>query len=161
MSDAVRRNLPRAAALALAAFVAACAGNDQPVQRPSADWGPRVTFPVPPHARAVATRPPLQPDPTQAQFFRGREVPPVTSLTRRSPAEIAQMIGRPDFRRREPKAEIWQYSGGTCSLFLYFYPVAGRDFTLSYYDARTLAGGAVDPGACLNAVAETRGAAFS
>ena len=43
------------------------------------------------------------------------------SLVGAAPSAISSRLGEPDFRRNEPNAEVWQYAGGDCSLFVYFY----------------------------------------
>lgn len=84
---------------------------------------------------------------------------PVTpnSLIGVAPSAISARLGEPDFRRTEPEAEIWQYGGGDCSLFVYFYKVDGGALGARYVDARKSEGGAADKNACLAAVAARRG----
>ena len=47
------------------------------------------------------------------------------ALVGAAPSAISARLGEPDFRRAEPHAEIWQYTGGDCSLFVYFYETDG------------------------------------
>ena len=84
---------------------------------------------------------------------------PVTpnSLIGVAPAAISARLGQPDFRRTEPQAEIWQYGGGDCSLFVYFYKGDGGALGARYVDARKAQGGAADKSACLSSVLARRG----
>ncbi|MBX3506380.1 MAG: hypothetical protein KF895_12945 [Parvibaculum sp.] len=74
------------------------------------------------------------------------------SLIGAAPAAISARLGAPDFRRTEPSAEIWQYGGRDCSLFLYFYGEEGA----RHVDARKLEGGATDKDQCLASVIAKR-----
>ena len=74
-----------------------------------------------------------------------------------APSAISARLGAPDFRRTEPSAEIWQYGGENCSLFLYFYGDEGA----RHIDARKLEGGAADKEACLASIAARRGGPIS
>ncbi|ABS65165.1 conserved hypothetical protein [Parvibaculum lavamentivorans DS-1] len=78
-----------------------------------------------------------------------------------APSAISSRLGAPDFRRTEPQAEIWQYAGGECSLFVYFYKTAGGALGARYVDARKLEGGAADRDACLASVIAKRNAPIS
>src|SRR5690606_22928586 len=84
---------------------------------------------------------------------------PLTSqgLVGASPGAISARLGEPDFRRSEPSAEIWQYGGRDCSLFIYFFGVEEGAPNARYVDARKPEGGAADKEACLASVAPKRG----
>jgi hypothetical protein len=65
--------------------------------------------------------------------------PPATQIAHRVPgaslgmdryqgllgAELIQLLGKPDFRRRDLDAEIWQYRAGGCILDLFLYQEEG------------------------------------
>lgn len=74
-----------------------------------------------------------------------------------APSAISARLGAPDFRRTEPSAEIWQYGGKDCSLFLYFYGNEGA----RHVDARRLQGGPADRDQCLASVMAKRNAPLS
>ena len=74
-----------------------------------------------------------------------------------APSAISARLGAPDFRRTEPSAEIWQYGGQDCSLFLYFYGQEGA----RHVDARRLQGGPADRDQCLASVMAKRNAPMS
>lgn len=83
------------------------------------------------------------------------------SLLGAAPAAISARLGEPDFRRAEPHAEIWQYAGGDCSLFVYFYETDGGALGSRHVDARKLEGGPASKDACLAAVLAKRGTPMS
>ncbi|MFN4353872.1 hypothetical protein [Parvibaculum sp.] len=74
-----------------------------------------------------------------------------------APSAVSARLGAPDFRRTEPSAEIWQYGGRDCSLFLYFYGQEGA----RHVDARRLQGGPADKDQCLASVMAKRNAPVS
>lgn len=78
------------------------------------------------------------------------------ALVGAAPSAITARLGEPDFRRSEPHAEIWQYAGGDCSLFVYFYETDGGALGSRYVDARKVEGGAASKDACLSAVMAKR-----
>jgi hypothetical protein len=84
---------------------------------------------------------------------------PITAqaLIGAAPSAISARLGAPDFRRTEPSAEIWQYGGEDCSLFLYFYGQEGA----RHVDARRLQGGPADRDRCLASVMAKRNAPMS
>lgn len=77
------------------------------------------------------------------------------------PDALTARLGVPAFRRQEPAAEVWQYAGEGCSLFVYFYTTDAGGLLSSYVDARARAGGPADPSACLAEVVARRGAPVS
>ncbi len=78
-----------------------------------------------------------------------------------APSAISARLGEPDFRRTEPQAEIWQYGGGDCSLFVYFYAAENGVLGSRHVDARKSEGGAANKEACLAAVLARRNAPMS
>ncbi|MBI1260214.1 MAG: hypothetical protein GC184_00655 [Rhizobiales bacterium] len=83
------------------------------------------------------------------------------SLLGVAPPALEARLGAPSFRRTEPSAEVWQYSGQSCSLFVYFYKGDTGSLGSTYVDARKLAGGADDETACLAEVLRQRNAPVS
>ena len=47
-------------------------------------------------------------------------------LTGLNEAELWRLLGKPDFRRHEAPAEIWQYRSADCVLDLFLYRSAGK-----------------------------------
>lgn len=78
-----------------------------------------------------------------------------------APDGLAARLGAPAFRRVERGAEVWQYAGAGCSLFVYFYKTDAGALASSHVDARARAGGAADPAACLAEVMAKRGVPVS
>lgn len=83
------------------------------------------------------------------------------SLLGVAPPALEARLGAPSFRRTEPSAEVWQYSGQSCSLFVYFYKSDTGSLGSSYIDARKLAGGPDDEATCLGEVLKRRNAPLS
>lgn len=78
------------------------------------------------------------------------------SLLGVAPSALSARLGPPSFKRTEPDAEVWQYGGAGCALFIYFYKTGGGALASSYVDARKTTGGAADASACLADVAARR-----
>jgi hypothetical protein len=53
-------------------------------------------------------------------------VPALPVLTGLGAAEVMALLGEPDFRRREPPAELWQYRSADCVLDVFLYGEGGR-----------------------------------
>jgi hypothetical protein len=68
-------------------------------------------------------------------------------------AELVQLLGTPDFRRRDAGAEIWQYRAGACILDLFLYEDGGA-FHVIYAETRSRATGR----ACNEALVEGQAA---
>ena len=71
------------------------------------------------------------------------------SLLGVAPSALSLRLGPPAFKRAEPDAEVWQYSGRDCALFVYFYKTQSGSFASTYVDARKTLGGPADTSACL------------
>ncbi len=71
------------------------------------------------------------------------------SLLDVAPAALSMRLGPPAFKRTEPDAEVWQYAGGNCALFVYFYKATNGALASTYVDARKTLGGPTDTSACL------------
>ena len=78
------------------------------------------------------------------------------SLLGVAPSALSSRLGAPAFRRAEPGAEVWQYSGGDCALFVYFYKTGSGALASAYVDARKSQGGAADTASCLGDVMNWR-----
>lgn len=74
------------------------------------------------------------------------------SLLGVAPEALSARLGEPAFRRAEPQAEVWQYAGEGCSLFIYFYKTDAGALASSFVDARKTLGGPADPAGCLTEV---------
>jgi len=98
--SALRSRLPGWCGAAIAmAFLAACAATN-----PSANLStPQAqSAPLPAAPAALHT-------------------PSLRELTGLRPPEILTLLGKPDLRRDEPPAQLWQYRTSDCVLSLFFY----------------------------------------
>ena len=58
------------------------------------------------------------------------------SLVGRGAREIAELLGEPGFKRRDPPAELWRYRAGTCMLDLFLYADRGNRLTVAHAEIR-------------------------
>lgn len=70
-------------------------------------------------------------------------------LVGKGPAALRDMLGEPQLLRRDQGAEVWQYAGETCVLFLYLYPNDAGAPVVSYIDARLKTKGPAPVPECL------------
>jgi hypothetical protein len=82
--------------------------------------GPAVT--AAPHAPIAALGGNLQTEPEHPRL----EVTQIPSLETLSTGALIARLGKPDFTRNDPPAEIWQYRGSTCVLDVFLYPEEGE-----------------------------------
>lgn len=78
------------------------------------------------------------------------------SLLGVAPSALSARLGEPAFKRTEPGAEVWQYGGNACALFVYFYKTDGGALSSAYVDARRNAGGAANAASCIAEVSAKR-----
>jgi hypothetical protein len=75
-------------------------------------------------------------------------------------AGLAELLGQPDLKRREPPAEIWQYRGGSCVFDVFLYAPAGSAAAsgprVTYLEARDGAARRIATRACLNELLRAR-----
>ncbi|MCC7015620.1 MAG: hypothetical protein IT564_00250 [Rhodospirillales bacterium] len=88
------------AAAAVALIAAACAEVPPSIPAPAPDSG---------QAALPAARPET-PAPADASALVGRNA-----------REVAELLGEPQLKRRDPPAELWQYRAGPCVLDLFLY----------------------------------------
>jgi hypothetical protein len=81
--------------------------------------GPGAVPPVAPASRPAA-------DTTASPRRPLLEVTQLAALETLSPPALIARLGEPDFTRRDPPAEIWQYRGPNCVLDLFLYPEDGE-----------------------------------
>ena len=125
-----------ALALLLAALLGACAGGSAPARpgrAPVAASAPRSAIVVVPEVMS-------------SQGLGGIIGSPAAALTRR--------FGEPRIDLAEGDARKLQFSGASCVLDIFLYPLsAGAEPTATHVDARLRQGGAAaDPGACIREV---------
>jgi hypothetical protein len=135
-ADGSRRRALACAAL-LASLAAGCAGSTLVETPPAA-------------ALAAPTQATEAPPPRLLASTRPAALAPLDGL---GGAELARRLGEPDFRRREPPAEIWQYRGSTCVLDVFLYREGGEPRVV-YAEARPRGGVGGSAESCLAALAE-------
>jgi len=74
------------------------------------------------------------------------------------PDEVDSLLGRPDLVRREPPAEVRQYSADGCVFDVFLYDEAGR-YRVTYLEARDLEARRIAARPCLNRLLRARLAA--
>ncbi|MGV8997607.1 MAG: hypothetical protein ACOH12_11725 [Parvibaculaceae bacterium] len=78
------------------------------------------------------------------------------SLLGVAPSALSARLGAPALKRTEPDAEVWQYGGSDCALFVYFYKAGHGALASTYVDARKLSGGPTSTDACLATIVSGR-----
>jgi hypothetical protein len=74
---------------------------------------------------AAAEPTPVPPASLPAEPAAAR-IPALPVLTGLGAGELMALLGEPDFRRREPPAELWQYRTADCVLDVFLYGEGGR-----------------------------------
>lgn len=66
---------------------------------------------------------------------------------------VERLLGKPDLSRKEPFAEVWQYTHGDCVLFLFIYAEDGGAGRVSHAETGARDGGKnPEPGQCIGAI---------
>jgi hypothetical protein len=81
--------------------------------------------------------------------------PDLNRLHGLSADDLRTMLGRPDFRRRDAAAEIWQYRGSDCILDLFLYRETGG-YRVSYAETRDADPLRTAPTGCLSTLVASR-----
>ena len=71
------------------------------------------------------------------------------------PDRLTELLGRPELRRREPPAEIWQYRGESCVFDVFLYEEAGL-VRVTYLEAHDNSARRVAERSCLNQLLRAR-----
>ena len=90
-------------------------------------------------AQPVANGPALpRPDgPQVAALPEPDRLPGPEDLTGLDGLQIQALLGLPDFRRRDPPAELWQYAGPGCILDAFLYAEDGGALRVKHVEARS------------------------
>ena len=129
------KRLLRLPVLALLTLVTACNGAAQTDGGPVTGSGPGE--PGASSRTETATLSPPRTGPLTPETLKG--------LTA---AQMETELGAPDFRRRDPPAEIWQYRSRACTLDLFLYDEGGNR-VVTHFAVRAPAGAAIGERACL------------
>lgn len=109
------RSLPLFAA---ALVLTACAGG------PQGGTAEQAVVPPPP---PVVRMPPIAAMTPPKRLDRA-------ALVGRSVAQVSDMFGQPRLLRREPPAEVWQFTGSRCTLLVFLYPENGSGLRVRHAD---------------------------
>ena len=64
--------------------------------------------------------------------------------------QVVSLLGKPELKRRERQAELWQYRSASCVLNLFVYPNGSNKAPeVTHAEARSRAGGMMPPRMCL------------
>lgn len=86
-------------------------------------------------------------------------VPKPEELMGQGPEALRRRMGEPSLLRKEGDAQVWQYAGTGCVVFLYLYDSPAGTPQVTFLDARAKSNGAVAVAPCLDDVVRTRAAA--
>lgn len=147
------------AVLVLGVLLAACAGPPPPTVVERVD-GASLSQPQGSNAAAPVTAPTLAAMPVPAPAAparRSASAPKPGAIINHPGATVRTLLGDPALRRREPPAEVWQYSGEGCVLDITFYPgTNGGPARAAYLESRSLDGTVMEAAACLNGMGSGR-----
>lgn len=73
-------------------------------------------------------------------------------LMGKDPQTLRSLMGAPTLLRKDHGAEVWQYAGKSCVLFVYLYPNKAGALDVSYLDARSKTSGAAVVQDCLTSL---------
>jgi len=139
------RRLGSVVALGLALALAGCGGAGReaapagPAQAPSSSGNamPEALTALP-QAPPPPRAPLPPPDIDLGQIMNG------------GAGRIEGLLGRPELKRRERQAELWQYRSARCVLNLFIYPNgADQAPEVTHAEARARTGGRISPRMCL------------
>jgi hypothetical protein len=116
-----------------------------------AEGGPPPTIAVAPQEKPAETN------------LAGAGLPPLARtvsqdperLVGLSPNEVNEVLGTPSLRRKENKAELWQFAQGPCILDLHLYPES-EGLKVGKYLMRGSRGAKVETKTCLNNMIDSK-----
>ncbi len=80
--------------------------------------------------------------------------PPPPRLLGLAAGKLVDVFGAPTLKRRDPPAEVWQYAGRGCVLYLFLYaPPDGTAMTVAHVEASDAAGAPMAARACARRLA--------
>jgi hypothetical protein len=120
-------------------LVSACQSDNQHSQIPSPP--PAQGTPALPK---TAWRPQAETETHQAEAVPGAWIG-------RDRDQLAQLLGRPRFIRRDPGLEVWQYDAETCMVEFYLYE-RHRSFEIVYLEARDYSAALIPSEQCLSSL---------
>jgi hypothetical protein len=150
----------------LAALVAtACVATPPPeakTAQAAASVAPKSDAGLPAERRAdaPATIAALPPDATDTVLAPAPapELPGPGHLVGLAGGRVESLLGAPGFRRRDPPAEVWRYSGESCRLFVFLYapPDDADDYRVAHVEVRGASVVKVSDKACFHSLLKGR-----
>ncbi len=142
-----RRSIRLTAFVTVTALLGACGTSTTQVRTPVAkpasqpvvsEIQPKPADAAKPQADSSVTRPPPQPSPPEVAVAPPRvDLPEPEQLIGLSLGKIEGLLGTPVFRRRDPPAELWQYSSPRCFFDLFLYRTkASPEYRVTHIEAR-------------------------
>ncbi len=116
-----------AATMAIATLLSACALLPSEMAAPDTT-SPAAALPAP-AAAVIPTIPPSTPEPAIARL------PEIGKLQGMRREELLSLLGKPDFQRNDPPAELLQYRSADCVVDIFLYGDAG-DYRVVHAEAR-------------------------
>lgn len=158
----------RALAIAVTgALLAACAGPPPPTIRArtsstttnsttaSSTTASSTTANSTPPTTSTAPALAAMPKPAPAAPARRGKGPKPDAIVDQTGRAVRALLGVPDLQRREPPAEVWQYTGEDCVLDITFYPAKdGSPARAAYLESRSIDGARLAPAVCLGSLGE-------
>jgi hypothetical protein len=90
--------------------------------------------------------------PSTGRSARSLPVATVSMIKDQPPTEVRNRLGAPSLTRKEPPAEIWQYSSHSCVIDVVYYPNAAGSLSAEWLDSRALDGSPMDKDTCLKTI---------
>jgi len=93
------------------------------------------------------------PSPAKAPRAQGKGGYSPADLIGLDAPAVERLLGKPDLSRKEPFAEVWQYTHGDCVLFVFIYAQDGGEARVSHAETGARDGGKTpEPGQCIGAI---------
>ncbi|MFO1190030.1 MAG: hypothetical protein U1E97_10740 [Alphaproteobacteria bacterium] len=133
--------MARLSILAVLALVLAGCGSSRD---PAIDASPQAATPDASSERTAAVpRPPARIPMPPADIDPGQ-------ILKANGDQVMSLLGKPEMKRREKQAELWQYRSSSCVLNLFVYPTgANHAPEVTHVEARARAGGIMPTRICL------------
>lgn len=125
-------------------MLAACASPEEPTPEQARETAPLAQDSEQNKSASdeLAKLPPVDMQPVEhalREGLPGPQAPGPERLIGLAAGDIQRLFGAPDFKRRDPPAEIWQYRKDGCMLdfFLYQGKDASFDYLVTHVEARS------------------------
>ncbi|MCM0019653.1 MAG: hypothetical protein NBV67_06640 [Tagaea sp.] len=136
----------RAAGLALALALGACAAPNERAAAPAGAVAPPPVAAPAPNAQAAPA----------PQIAAAPPVAGARALVGMTRDALGERLGQAGFVRRDGPAEVWRYRGRDCLLDVFVYRQADGGQRVTHIDARTLQGRPASADPCLDSLERER-----